>query len=921
LDVVSLIRSVPKRWTYFAERATKTFLDRRFEIIYQAVFAVFCAGLLAYLILPRYKRFLDDYSEIFRAQFIFAYIVFFTLTTIIIRSIMGIIPLKAAHLRSSLRYPATWVGAGLGTVFVIVVAVIANESAIPCFLSSYSLGDWADSLAIFILAIVLAASVHSIQSKARHDLRLAQPDDDTIANVGLSQIAGDPLALLAWIEQEAPIVNRRQDLLGGYPIARRLAKLLRSPVGQDVSIGLCGAYGSGKSSIIQMLERELAKPAARNSPNVWLCKVSCWGFSDSKAALQSVLEEALRTIDVHIDTASLIRLPEAYREAVSSGVELWSRLILRLLDGPNDPDGQLRRLSPLLSAAGARLVIVIEDLERNASNEFDPQHIQAMLQRFKSIQGVSFVLVGRPRVADKRFDYQKLCDHIENIPRVGQGVVREIIETLREHWLDEYTDIDPAANRYRPIRADIAERIAFAIVNTDIPWKSITDLVRTPRALKHILRDTNKAWSMLHGEIDLDDLLMLNMMRCCSEEGYDFIVDRIDALRARSSEKTHYPRRRETEDKKEFATRIEEQWAEWTKGVDWDVEAGFGLLTFLLPPEGYSGVHRHVPQGVRNLYPTNYFYRYQAGEIDENTVLDQSVLREIEKWRIAPPPVSDIMAHSIYCSEQYAAIWEHYSSRIPSDHLVSLADEIVREILDDAGADAEGDHHSLITVWRQLLRLPHTTGLVETWLQDKVSDVIPRSLRFFNDLFYFWTATGKGLITLEGAAQVRLRAVESIRSSFKFKAPSEFTKAISKKDNVTIYQLFYPPNPDDSDNPRPSLIDSQDREWFIPLILSSADLDPDLIVPQLFAIAFQEDRSRDFDYVTKRRETVPRYSIEEKRLSSVFGEYSSEVMKLIAEPAVPLPTRDAEQNVLVKEQARRWAMEHEPIAEKTERQS
>jgi hypothetical protein len=218
--------------------------------------------------------------------------------------------------------------------------------------------------------------------------------------------------------------------------------------------------------------------------------------------LQYVLEKAIRTIDAHVDTSALRRMPEAYRDIISSGVGPWDRVILPLLDAPNDPDGQLKRLSPLLVSNGARLVIVIEDLERNTSSEFDPQHIQSMLQRFRTVEGVSFMLVGRPRIADKRFDYQKLCDHIENIPNISPSIVRVMIETLREFWLTEYHDIDPAPNRARkPVRG-IEEQPGWPMVDIDIPWKSIANLIRTPRALKHLLRNTNSACVLVHRELE-----------------------------------------------------------------------------------------------------------------------------------------------------------------------------------------------------------------------------------------------------------------------------------------------------------------------------------------------------------------------------------------------------------------------------------
>jgi predicted KAP-like P-loop ATPase len=73
------------------------------------------------------------------------------------------------------------------------------------------------------------------------------------------------------------------DLLNNDPIAKTIVALLRKHADQPVTIGVHGDWGAGKSSILEMIEAELAK-----DDKVLCLKFNGWrfqGFEDSKIAL------------------------------------------------------------------------------------------------------------------------------------------------------------------------------------------------------------------------------------------------------------------------------------------------------------------------------------------------------------------------------------------------------------------------------------------------------------------------------------------------------------------------------------------------------------------------------------------------------------------------------------------------------------
>src|SRR5579862_5576901 len=73
------------------------------------------------------------------------------------------------------------------------------------------------------------------------------------------------------------------DLLNNEAIAKTIVKLLRERAERPVTIGVHGDWGAGKSSVLEMIEAELAK-----DETVLCLKFNGWrfqGFEDAKIAL------------------------------------------------------------------------------------------------------------------------------------------------------------------------------------------------------------------------------------------------------------------------------------------------------------------------------------------------------------------------------------------------------------------------------------------------------------------------------------------------------------------------------------------------------------------------------------------------------------------------------------------------------------
>ena len=119
----------------------------------------------------------------------------------------------------------------------------------------------------------------------------------------------------------------------------------------------------------------------------------------------------------------------------------WFALVKPSLATPS-PAERLKRLLPILAAIDIRLVVVIEDSDRN-DIDFNPQHLQSMLNDFREVERLSFILtVG----STSKVDFPKVAEQIESIPRLSQSDVLSMVDRVRDLCREAWPTIDPIAD-------------------------------------------------------------------------------------------------------------------------------------------------------------------------------------------------------------------------------------------------------------------------------------------------------------------------------------------------------------------------------------------------------------------------------------------------------------------------------------------
>lgn len=341
------------------------------------------------------------------------FFIFALLTVVLIR--LGALNAQF-RIGTMVRYPPCWTSSILVFIFLIVWAV-SDTGRVSLVQAGQILSQLANKIYLIALGILLGFEYQYLE------LFRASPQSAIVSKPDMADenrnIFDDDAYLLSWIMEEKPIRHPNQDMFGRALAARRVAKILG---GKTVgSVGVVGPYGSGKSSFVNLVEYYLSNPESvpnSEQPHQYrgqfiLCRVDGWGRVSGTVA-QKILHSAIEKMKLYVDCTSIIALPENYRNAIAGTASVGGAAISALLQSSQDPVTQLCRLDNILAAANIRLIIVLEDLDRNVNDSIIRDEIPALLDRLRVLSNVSFLLaIGAERHLSDII--LRICDDVEAI--------------------------------------------------------------------------------------------------------------------------------------------------------------------------------------------------------------------------------------------------------------------------------------------------------------------------------------------------------------------------------------------------------------------------------------------------------------------------------------------------------------------------
>lgn len=537
-------------------------------------------------------------------------------------------------------------------------------------------------------------------------------------------------SVLDWLRDDSEVLDPGLDRFGGCFIARRMAdRLLHHD--PPPTMALIGPSGSGKSTVACFVRHYLA-----NTPDADLefVRISLWPFDSSDAAVHGILQSVVAAVAKRTNVLSVIGVPDAYASAVAGSSSLGAtiRESLRREDTPNRI---IERLSVIIQAAGFRLVLWMEDLERfsakggaadNAAERLAP--VRSLLYLLDRSRNISVIVSDTS--LQTGFDVEKLARFVEIMPSLDADEVRETIAIVRDACLGGYPVfvIDPAS---MSALAKGAERnstvlqLIDELTETNLPSHiAITRLVSTPRILKDALRITVETWTRMPGEIAFDDVLIASVLRVSRRDLFAFIVEKLVHLQhgfRRPVLAANPPLPHPT--KARLDALLSDEGAH-------TYAAARGLLGYLFPKmdggDENDSAYLSNPQGLCVDRHVNYFHRYMSMSAADDAESDQAALRDIATWKKGG--ISDLLNR--LRDPARADQIETFTRQFTGEELCRLLRELVPLIVDTPTKHIQfGDGpEGLIALWRMMLNRNPRPELVRDVALEVLGHAVPRHL-------------------------------------------------------------------------------------------------------------------------------------------------------------------------------------------------
>ena len=441
------------------------------------------------------------------------------------------------------------------------------------------------------------------------------------------------------LSADEPIKKSENDKLNRRSFAESLAKTIaQNSFSSSFSIGLYGKWGSGKTSIVNMV----LEAVKESDPNAIIVRFNPWLCNDSKQLIsqflkqlsaaiklkKSAFEKVCKLIDQYalvFDVGSVLAETHPVASGLASIVPklLASMASHRLQKMNGDLQERKRRVADELNKKGIKIIVSIDDIDRLSEDE-----IIAVFQLVRTVAdfpNTVYLLT---------FDYDVV---VHALSKVQYGDGKEYLEKIIQVPFEI-----PTANVER-IHRVLFERLDSIMGNDRKHWdRAIWSEVfsygikRYIQTIRDVVRYTNVymlKYELLKDETDPVDLLALTALQVFEPSLYSKLPGYADYL-CGSGEYILYERQEDLEDRVKKA--LSPLFSEDANLAD--TEAAKNIIGILFPK---ARAAMDVSYGIGRTYSPREFMIHK--NVASSECFDRYFMMSLEDGDIPAPVIKNIM--------------------------------------------------------------------------------------------------------------------------------------------------------------------------------------------------------------------------------------------------------------------------------------
>lgn len=331
---------------------------------------------------------------------------------------------------------------------------------------------------------------------------------------------------------DEPIKVLEQDLLNRKDFAKHFAEtLIKYDDPSCLITALYGTWGSGKSSLLNLIEDNLRKVSASQSDYI-IIRFNPWSivnldqliasfFQELKVAVQNTndknsKENTIKLLTVFGGILSVGQLSPVGSQYFSMGAEAIGKMMSTIEEYQNKSTDQIKKqLDALLGVTAKRIFILIDDVDR-----LDQDAVRLLFRMIRlnaDFKNTTYILSFDPKIVGELLDVEqpghgkeyleKIIQLPINIPTVDQLILNEIL-------LKELNDriVVPNSGKFDSL-----------LWQNLITFGEFTKYFKTMRDVKRYINGLNVNYPPMANDVNMIDFMALEVLRTFAAESYDLI--------------------------------------------------------------------------------------------------------------------------------------------------------------------------------------------------------------------------------------------------------------------------------------------------------------------------------------------------------------------------------------------------------------
>lgn len=439
------------------------------------------------------------------------------------------------------------------------------------------------------------------------------------------------------IFSDDPIGSVNEDLLGRDRFASQIVKVCETVSKDSPSsvISLVGDWGSGKSSILELVKLKL------DTDSWYVAEYNPWLLSDTQTMVRSFFNEIINAIPKESRDKNIRKTIGKYAKFVSPlgsiaviwGLPSLEKIFSRIgdsIEGDTSLSEAKSALSKVLNNLERPVIVIMDDLDRLHPDElmmvFKLVRLVGRLPNLYYImsydEATLISVIAETELAKK--DEVRARAYLEKIVQVRLDTPK-MIDIQRDELVNESFDKVLKANKIS-LSDDDLQVFSRAYHNC------IKYYLQQPRAIKRYFSQIQSLYPLVKNEVNFTDFALITFIRTFEPNAYKLILENKDELTGQSNGFG------------EFSEESNEQrkvrWLKKIKDVNVIRHTGlFELFASLFVPiknardnSSYANAYAdlHDNKGVGHRY---YFDRYFIYGVYKNDISDQTVDEALEALR------------------------------------------------------------------------------------------------------------------------------------------------------------------------------------------------------------------------------------------------------------------------------------------------